>query len=88
MVNKLTFFKNPPNCTYIDLIITNKSWMFRIAKSYETGSSDFYKLVVSIIKLSYNRIPFMAKYKGHKKFSNEHFKNYDCVKSVQIWNFS
>ena len=35
------------------------------AKTYETGLSDFRKLVVSIMKLSYKqRPPRMIKYKG------------------------
>ena len=50
--------------------------MFENAKTYETGSSDFHKLVLSIMKLSYKkRPPHMIKYRDYTKFSNEHFKN-------------
>ena len=50
--------------------------MFQNAKTYETGLSDFHKLVVSAMKLSYKkRPPRMIKYRDYKDFSNEHFKN-------------
>ena len=76
MVKKPTCFKNPAKPTCIDLIITNKPGMFQNAKTYETGLSDFHKLVVSTMKLSYKkRPPHMIKYRDYKNFSNEHFKN-------------
>ena len=76
MVKKPTCFKNPAKPTCIDLIITNKPGMFQNAKTYETGLSDFHKLVVSTMKLSYKkRPPRMIKYRDYKYFSNEHFKN-------------
>ena len=50
--------------------------MFRNAKTYKTGLSDFYKIVVSIMRLSYKKRPqCMIKYRGYKKFSNEPFKS-------------
>ena len=76
MVKKRTCFKNPAKRTCIDLIITSKPGMFQNAKTYETGLSDFHKLVVSTMKLSYKkRLPCMIKYRDYKNFSNEHFKN-------------
>ena len=76
MVKKLTCFNNTAKPTCIDLIITNKPGMFQNAKTYETGLSDFHKLVVSTMKLSYKkRPPCMIKYRDYKNFSNEHFKN-------------
>ena len=76
LVKKPTCFKNPAKPTCIDLIITNKHGMFQNAKPYETGLSDFHKLVVSIMKLSYKKSPpRMIKYRDYKNFSNGHFKN-------------
>ena len=76
MVKKPTCFKNPARPTRIDLIITNKLGIFRNVKSYETGLSDFHKLVVSIMKLSYKkRPPHMINYRDYKSFSNEYLKN-------------
>ena len=68
--------KNPVKPTCIDVITANKPGMFENAKTYETGLSDFHKLVLSIMKLSYKkRPPHMIKYRDYTKFSNEHFKN-------------
>ena len=52
---KKTCFKNPAKPICIDLIITHKPGMFNNAKTNETGLSDFHKLVVSIMKLSYKK---------------------------------
>ena len=48
---KTNKFQNPAKPTCIDLIITNKPGMFQNAKTYETGLSDFHKLVVNTMKL-------------------------------------
>ena len=75
MVKKPTCFKNPAKPIYIDLRITNRPGMFRNGKVFKIGLTYFNKLV-SIMKLSYKkRPPRMIKYRGYKKFSNEHFKN-------------
>ena len=75
MVKKLTCFNNTAKPTCIDLIITNKPGMFQNAKTYETGLSDFHKLVASTMKLSYKkRLPRMIKSRDYKNFSNEHFE--------------
>ena len=74
MVKKTTCFKNPAKPTCIDLVITYKTGMFWNTKTYETGSSDLHKFSVSIMKLSYKKIPpRMIKCRDYKKFSNEHF---------------
>ena len=45
--------------------------MFCNAKTYETGLSDFHRLVVRIIKLIYKKtLSFMIKYRDEKKFLN------------------
>ena len=50
MVEKPTSFKNPAKPTCIDLILTNKPGVFRNAKTYKAGLSNFHKLAVSIIE--------------------------------------
>ena len=82
MVEKPTCFKNPAKPTCIDLIITNKPGTFQNTKTYETGLSDFHKLVGSTMKLSYKKRPSrMIKYRGYKNFSSEHFK-LPCMKNL------
>ena len=76
MVKKPTCFKNPANPKCIDLIIINKPGMFQNVKTYETGLSDFHKLVVYVMKLSYKKTPPRTiKYTDYKNLSNKHFKN-------------
>ena len=55
IVKKPTCFKNLAKSTCIYLIITNKPGMFQNGKTYETGLSDFHKLVVSTMKPSYKK---------------------------------
>ena len=76
-VKKPTCFKNLPKPTYVDLIITNKSGMFQNAKTYETRLSDFHKLVVSIMKVSYKkRLPHGLIFQvSILKFLNENLAN-------------
>ena len=71
-----TCFKNPAKPKCVDLIITNKPGIFQNTKTYETGLSDFHRLVVSTMKLSYKkRLPCMIKCRDNKNFSNKDFKN-------------
>ena len=63
MVKKPTCLQNLAKPTCIDLIIKNKTGMFQNAKTYQTGR--FHKLVISIMKLSYNFL------KEKKPFSRE-----------------
>ena len=82
MVKKTTCFKNPAKPTCINLIITNKPGTFQNTKTYETGLSDFHKLVVNTMKLSYKKRPSrMIKYRGYKNFSSEYFK-LPCMKNL------
>ena len=82
MWKKPTCFKNPAKPTYIDLIITNKPGMFQNAKTYETCLSDFHKLVVSIMKVSYKkRLPHglifqvsILKFKNNTKLDYNSFE--------------
>lgn len=68
-MKKSTCFKN--------LIMANKPATFPNVKTYKTGLSDFHIFFVSLIKVSYKKKPpSMIKYKGFKKLSNKHFKNF------------
>ena len=41
--------KNPENLSYIDLFLTNKNIRFLDTNVFETGSSNFHKLVVTVL---------------------------------------
>ena len=55
-INRPTCFKNPDKAPCIDLILTNCSRNFQNSCAIETRSSDFHKLVVTIIKTTYKKL--------------------------------
>ena len=55
IVKDKTCFKNPINPTCIDLIITNRQKSFQESDVIETGSSDFYKMSLTVMKVFYNK---------------------------------
>ena len=50
MINKLTCFKNPHKPSCIDPVLKNCPRSFQSSCVLETGSSDFQKLVVTVMK--------------------------------------
>ena len=56
MINKPTCYKNPDKPTRIDLILTNCPGSFQNSCVIETGLSDFHKMVVTVMKISYRKI--------------------------------
>ena len=57
--------------------------MFHNAKTYKPGSSDFCKLVVCIIKLSYKkRLPGMIKYTNYEYINNS--LNENLAKNIEL----
>ena len=62
----------------------NKSRMFQNTKTYETGLSDFHKLVIRTMKLSYKkRLPRMMSIGTIKIFQLSILKIH-CMKNLQI----
>ena len=50
IVKQLTCFKNPSNPSCIDLFSTNTANCFQKSSVFETGLSDFHKLIVTAMK--------------------------------------
>ena len=50
LVKEPTCYKNVANPTCIDLILTNRQFMFHNTKTIETGLSDFHKMTVTVLK--------------------------------------
>ena len=50
IVKQLTCFKNPSNPSCIDLFSTNNANCFQKSSVFETGLSDFHKLIVTAMK--------------------------------------
>ena len=71
-----TCFKNFDNPSSIDLILTNKYRSFCNSCTVETGLSDFHRMVVTVLKTSFQKLgPKIIKYRDYKNFSNEYFKD-------------
>ena len=82
MINKPTCFKNLDKPSCIDLILTNCPKRFQNSCFIETGLSDFHKLVVTVMKTTYEKSPpKIITYRSHKLQCNgndcdENFKDF------------
>ena len=64
------------NPTCIDLILTNKSRSFQNSLTMETGLSDFHKMITTVLKTSFRKMPpKIIKYRNYKSFSHIKFRN-------------
>ena len=75
MIIKPTCYKNPDRSSHIDLILTNCSRSFQNSCVIETGLSDFYKMVVTVMKTTSRKLePRIVYYRDFKYFCNDSFK--------------
>ena len=73
LIRGYTCYKNPSSC--IDLILANKLKSFLRSAVIETGSSDFHKMTLAIIKTHFTKqMPNIVEYCDFKKFSNALFR--------------
>ena len=76
LVNFPTCYKSTDNPSSIDLIITNKRHSFQNTTSFSTGLSDFHKLVISSMKLTFPKVSATTiTYRNMKKFDRNAFRN-------------
>ena len=69
LVKEPTCYKNPLNPSCIDLILTNKSRNFKNTSTFDSGLSDFHKMVVTSFKFNYNPgKPKVMYYRSYKNF--------------------
>ena len=93
IANKLICFKNPKNPSCIDLMLTNKQQRFLKAKTFETGLSDFHKMVFSVFKTSFRKKKLnIVTYRDYKCFDDEKFREslltcFSTVKSISYDTF-
>ena len=73
LVTDSTCFKSNKG-TLIDLMLTNKPKSFYKSHSFVTGLSDYHKLVVSILRTSFQKLPpkFVI-YRNQKNFHESNF---------------
>ena len=78
LVKSNTCFKG--SC--IDLILTNKKYSFKNTCSFETGLSDHYYLIYSVMKTTFNsEKPKKFIYRDYSNVSSEYFKD-DFMSSI------
>ena len=79
-----TCFKGPGSC--IDLILANREYCFQGTSSFETGLSDYYHLIYSKLKSTFEKEePKQVIYRNYKHFQWQHFEN-DLKSSLNICN--
>ena len=60
---------------FIDLILANKPSYFQHSNVFETGLSDFKLLIVTEIKMGFQKLkPQVIPYRNYKNFNNDRFK--------------
>ena len=76
LIKEPTCFKSVQNPTSIDLILTNKRTSFENSFALETGLSDHHKMVITVLKTSFNKIkPTNISYRSYKHFDLDTFRN-------------
>ena len=73
LVKKITCFKSQDG-TVIDLMLANRPRSFLKSQNFETGPSDCHKLVVSILRAPFKKLPRkIITYRDQKRFNQDHF---------------
>ena len=76
LIKEPTCFKSLDNPSCIDLILTNRYNSFQNTKVLETGISDFHKLTVSVMKVTFKKYPpKIITYRKYKTFCQTKFRN-------------
>ena len=76
LINKPTCYKNPDNPSCIDLILTNCPNYFQNSSTFETGLSDFHKLILTLFKSEIpQQRPNIISYRIYKRFDGQIFKS-------------
>ena len=74
LISKLTCYKNHENPTCINLILTKRPGYFQHSSVFETGLSDFRLLIVTQLKMGFQKkLPKIITYYDYKKFDNAKF---------------
>ena len=75
LIKDPTCFKNPESPSCIDLILTNNPYSFQNSWVIETGLSDFHKMIVSVMKTTFQKLkPRIVQYRDYTQFSNDNFR--------------
>ena len=71
-----TCYKNTDNPSCIDLVLTNSPGSFQSSCAIETGLSDFHKMMVTVMKTSFQKLkPRVIIYRDYDSFCNEVYRD-------------
>ena len=75
LINESTCYKNPENPSSIDLILTNSPHSFQCSSVGETGLSDLDKMIVTVMKTTFQRMPAKIRnYRDYRHFDINIFR--------------
>ena len=78
-----TCFKNVENPSCIDLIPRNNLLSFQSSGLIETGLSDFHKVIVTVMKTTYQMLdPKITHYRNYNTFCNDNFREHPLLALV------
>ena len=74
LIKEPIFYKHSANHSYIDLILTNSLHNFQNSSVVETGLSDFNRMIVTVLKTTFQRLPLkIRKYRSYSNLDNGMF---------------
>ena len=86
MVKEKTCFESMNNPTYVDLLISNKEKYFKSATTIDTGLSDFHKIVLVVLKKTFERAkPKVISYRDYRHFDGNSFR---CALKLELSKIS
>ena len=75
LIRESTCYKNPENPSCIDLFLTNSPNSFQNSGVVETGLSDFHRMLVTVMKTSFQRLlPKIRHYRNYSNYDNNIFR--------------
>ena len=74
LIKESTCYKNPENPLSIDLILTNSPRSFQCSFVVEAGLSDFHKMIVTVMKTTFQRMP--AKIRNYRDYRHFHINTF------------
>ena len=76
LIREPTCYKNLEKPSCIDLILTNKPHCIQNLGVIETGLSDFYRMIVTFAKITFQKLkPRIINYRDYKFFDNVRYRN-------------
>ena len=76
LIRESTCYKNPENPSYIDIFLTNSPNSFQNSSVVETGLSDFHRMIVTVMKTSFQRLLSKIRhYRDYSSYDNNIFRD-------------